>query len=132
MTENEHNLQRIATKVMEHTNIRPSAQYGSVIVILMITSIILSAIRVLQECNKNSSVAKLSGSEQYAIYKNQIAKLCYQKSWLTKMRLRRLVRRELDPDDYKKYGEQLLNSLLEIGENLTDEEIQTLMEASNV
>ena len=48
------------------------------------------------------------------------------------MKLRKLVRRELNPKDYKEYGWNLVNAILDKGESVTDDEISTLLEISNV
>jgi hypothetical protein len=48
------------------------------------------------------------------------------------MRVKRLLKREMDREDYEKYGLTLLESILNIGENLTDDEVQTLVESANV
>lgn len=124
MTEN-NQVQKIAQKIIDSTEIPESDKYGSAIVLLMIASIVLTAIRITQECH-NKEINQLK------TYHNQIVILCNKKSWTTKMRLRRLIRRELDSDEYKQYGEKLLDSILKIGSTLTEEETKTLMEAANV
>lgn len=124
MTEN-NKVQNIVQKIIDITEIPESDKYGSAIVLLMVASIVLTAIRILQEC-RNKEI------DQLKTYHNQIIVLCNKKSWITKMRLRRLIRRELDSDEYKKYGEKLLDSILKIGSTLTEEETKTLMEAANV
>jgi hypothetical protein len=48
------------------------------------------------------------------------------------MRIKKILRREMKHDDYNKYSLSIVNSLLDNGETLTDEELQTLVEASNV
>jgi hypothetical protein len=48
------------------------------------------------------------------------------------MKLRKLIRRELKPDDYKEYGWQLVDAILEKGASITDEEVLTLLETANV
>ena len=48
------------------------------------------------------------------------------------MKLRKLIRRELKPEDYKEYGWSLVNAILDKGESITDEEVSTLLEIANV
>ena len=54
--ENENKkLREIAEKVLKRAHIPNDEKFGSVIAILMMISIILTVIRVLQECNKNKT-----------------------------------------------------------------------------
>ena len=48
------------------------------------------------------------------------------------MRIKKILRREMKREDYNKYSLSILNALLETGEILTDDEIQTLVENANV
>jgi hypothetical protein len=48
------------------------------------------------------------------------------------MRIKKILRREMKKEDYDKYSLSILNALLETGEILTDDEIQTLVENANV
>jgi hypothetical protein len=48
------------------------------------------------------------------------------------MRIKKIVRRELTPEEFNQYGIKLVESMLDIGENLTDDEACTLVEAANV
>jgi hypothetical protein len=125
-------LKEIAQKVLKDAGLENEERFGSVIAILMMISIILTVIRVLQECNK-TKVAQLSNAEdRYAIYGENIRTFSKNKGWFTKMRIKKIIRRELDADDYALYSARLVNSLLNIGENLKDDEIVTLVEAANV
>ena len=51
---------------------------------------------------------------------------------VTKMRIKKILRREVSPEQYNKYSLALLNALLDTGENLNTEEISCLVEAANV
>lgn len=126
----EKTLKEIAQKVLDKTHWPQSKNYGSVIAILMVVSIILTSIRILQECNKNRNT--LSTADKCSFYKSQIRDLSKKRTWLTKLRLKRVIHRELNKEEYKQYGNELLNSLLDIGDTLTDEEITILVEAANV
>jgi hypothetical protein len=48
------------------------------------------------------------------------------------MRIKKILRREMNKEDYNKYSLSILDALLETGEILTDDEIQTLVENANV
>jgi hypothetical protein len=125
-------LKEIAQKVLRDAGLENEERFGSVIAILMMISIILTVIRVLQECNK-TKVAQLSNAQdRYAIYGENIRTFSKNRGWFTKMRIKKIIRRELDADDYALYSARLVNSLLNIGENLKDDEIVTLVEAANV
>ena len=51
---NNEKLKAIAIKILEKSRVPKEDNYGfAVITILMIISIILTCVRVLQECNKN-------------------------------------------------------------------------------
>ena len=104
----------------------PQDKFGSVIMIIMMVAILVNVIRVIQECNKNSKLDKV------LLYKQHIRELSDRRGWFTKMKLRKLIRRELKPEDYKEYGWQLVDAILEKGASITDEEVLTLLETANV
>jgi acyl-coenzyme A synthetase/AMP-(fatty) acid ligase len=66
------------------------------------------------------------------LYGEEIKEYSIRKGWFTKMRIKKLLRREMKKEDYEKYSLSIVNSILNTGETLTDEEIQTLVEVSNV
>ena len=49
-----------------------------------------------------------------------------------KMRIKKILRREMKKEDYEKYSIAILGALLDTGEVLTDDEVETLVEAANV
>jgi len=129
---NNEKLKTIAGKVLNKAGVSQDEKFGSVIAILMMISIILTVVRVLQECNKSKLTAQSTAQDKYAIYGEQLHTLSQRRGWFTKMRIKKLLRRELSPQQYQQYSFQLLNALLDIGANLTDDEVQTLVEAANV
>jgi hypothetical protein len=132
MADNEK-LKAIAIKVLEKSRVPKEDNYGfAIVTILMIISIILTCVRILQECNKNKLTSQSTAEDKYLIYGEQLHTFSERRGWFTKMRIKKLLRRELSPEQYQKYSFQLLNALLDIGENLTDDEVQTLVEATNV
>jgi len=124
-------LKNIARKVLKDSNIPEDQNFGSVIAILMMISIILTVIRVLQECNKNKT-QNMTANDKCAVYGENIRSYSKKRGWFTRMRIKRIVRKQLTSEDFNKYGIKITEALLDTGENLTDDEVSTLVEASNV
>ena len=124
-------LRSIAQKVINNAGFTNDGNFGSVIIILTIISIILTTIRVLQECNKNKLLG-MSKEEKYAKYGSDIKEFSSKRGWITRMRIKKIIRKEFKKEDYEKYGLKLTEAILNIGETLTDDEIKTLVEAANV
>lgn len=129
---NSEELKKIAQKVIDKAGLSGEERFGSVMAILMIISIILTVIRVLQECNKNKASALPTKLEKYILYGNEIRSFSARQGWFTKMRIKKVLRRELSAEDYRKYSVQLLSGILSMGETVTDDEVVTLVEAANV
>lgn len=126
-------LKDIGLKVLNKTNLPKNDDYTfDPFTILMIISIILTLIRILQECNKNKLPQNCSLTDKCSIYGEQVKEFSSRRGWFTKMRIKKILRREMKPADYEKYSLSIINSLLDTGETLTEEEIQTLVEAANV
>lgn len=107
---------------------RNSGTYSRSIIIVI--GVLLSLIRVIQECRKKRSLLK-NKNELALVMKRDIQELVLKDSWFNNYRLKRILKQHLSKDQYKIYGSQLQNSIMEVGINLTEEEICTLMEASN-
>jgi len=132
MGENEK-LKAIAIKILEKSTVPKDDMYGfAIVTILMIISIILTCVRILQECNKNKLTSQSTAEDKYSMYGEQIKTFSSRKGWFTKMRIKKILRREMNKEDYNKYSLSILDALLETGEILTDDEIQTLVENANV
>lgn len=125
-------LKAIAEKVINNAGLSDDEKFGSVMAILMMISIILTVIRVLQECNKNKASKLSTTQEKYSLYGDDIRNFSKQRGWFTKMRIKKIIRRELSKEDYNTYSIPLLGALLNIGETITDDEVITLVEAANV
>lgn len=121
---NNEDLKQISEEIIN--NSLPKDLYGNPLIILMIIGILLNAIRVLQECNRNKTGDKIE------TYYNHIKHLCAKKSWFTKMRLKKIIRKEMNPDDYKLYNNMLVESILNKGETISHKEVNILLEASHV
>jgi hypothetical protein len=125
---NNEKLKLIANKVIEKSQIPEKDNYGfAIVTVLMVISIILTCVRILQECNKN----KLLTMDQTQ-YSKEIKILTNTRGWFTKMRIKKLIRKELTSENYRLYNKALLEAILDTGETLTEEETFTLMEAANV
>lgn len=131
--DNKEQLKNIALKVLAKSSLpKNNESTFDPFTILMIISVILTCIRILQECNKNKLNKDCTAQDKYTLYGEQVKEYSMRRGWFTKMRIKKILRREMKPDDYNKYSLSIVNSLLDNGETLTDEEIQTLVEASNV
>lgn len=124
-------IKNIAHKVLKQSNIPDDQKFGSIIAILMMISIILTVIRVLQECNKPKTV-NMTQKDKSSIYAENIRSFSKKRGWFTRMRIKRIIKKQIDSEDFNKYGIKLTESLLDIGENLTDDEVYSLVEAANV
>jgi hypothetical protein len=132
-TEQNEKLKDIAIKILNKTNVPKENNYGfALVTILMIISIILTCVRILQECNKNKLSAQSTAQDKYSMYGEQLHTFSERRGWFTKMRIKKILRREMKREDYEKYSLAILNALLETGEVLTDDEVTTLVEAANV
>ena len=126
------NLKKIAEKIRKKVDIPEEENFGSIIAILMIISIILTLIRVLQECNKNKDLNVFSAEEKYNLYGSEIKSYSVNRGWFTKLRIKKVIRKQMSKEQYQKYGSILLETMLDTGENLRDDEVITLVEAANV
>lgn len=131
MTEEEKKLKIIAERILKQSNIPNDQKFGSVIAVIMVISVILTFVRILQECNKNKT-NNMTTKDKTAIYAENIRLFSRKRGWFTRMRMKRILKSQLSTEDYNKYGIKLVESILDIGENITDEEAYTLVEAANV
>jgi hypothetical protein len=125
-------VKNIGDRVMRQAGIPEDEKFGSVIAILMIISIILTLIRVLQECNKNKLSENYTAQDKYALYGEEIKNYSIRKGWFTKLRIKKVLRNNMSKEQYAKYSMRLISALLDNGENLKDDEIIALVETSNV
>lgn len=129
---NDTKLKYIATKVLKKANISEDENFGSVIAILMIISVILTLIRILQECNKNKLSGNYTAQDKRELYASEIKHYSIKRGWFTKMRIKKLLKRELNKEQYEKYSLPLIAAILDVGEDLNNEEVSCLLEAANV
>jgi hypothetical protein len=123
-------LEKIGKKVL---NKLPKNQdnYGiDPLTIIIVIGVMLSLIRVIQECRKKRTLLK-DKHERASLLKKDIQDLVMKDSWLNNLRLKRILKQHLSKEQYKTYGLKLQESIMEVGVNLTEDEIYTLMEAAN-
>lgn len=125
-------LKNIAEKIRRLSQIPEEEQFGSVIAILMIISIAITLIRVLQECNKNKLRNISNYQDKCLIYGNAMRSYAIKKSWLTKLRIKRVIKQNMSKDQYAKYGQNLLEALLDVGQNINDEDITAILESAKL
>lgn len=94
--------------------------FGSIVLTIVIIGVILNLIRVIQECNRDDD----------AKFAKTTKDLCAKRGWFTKMRIRKAIRKEIGIANYKTYGKSLMESILETGDELTEEQLLELLEAS--
>ena len=121
-------LEKIAKKVITNTKVNNKDYSIDPITIIMVIGIILTLIRIIQECKKNRKL--LNKTEYAASMKRDIQDLALKDSWLNRLRLQRIIKQNLSKDQYKVYNKPLQNSIMETGVNLTEDEVYTLTEAA--
>jgi hypothetical protein len=122
MSKPNEKLEKIALDILG-TQELPKEKFGSVIMIIMMIAILVNCIRVIQECNKNKE-----DEDQLSMYKKHIKEICEYRGWFPKMKLRKMIRQELKPEDYRTYGRPLVRAIFDKGARITDDEVLTLME----
>jgi len=125
------NLENLSSKIINESGLNSTTEYTSVLLTIMVIGIILNCIRVIQECSNNKT-KKMSKEETVTFYQKEIKKLSDRRGWYTKMRIRKAIRREMKMGVYKEYGSSILDSMLSIGENITEDEVSSILEALNV
>lgn len=126
----------LASEVLEETkkNLREdkSENYGiDPLTIIIIIGILVNVIRVVQECRKDKDKNKTK-QIQYTYMTTEVRSQATNCGWFAKRRIKKIIREKLTPEQYKKYGEALLQALLVIGTKATDEQVCSLMEYQNV
>lgn len=128
---NNEKLKSLAQKILSMVPNAPET-FGSVMAILMIISIILTLIRVVQECRQSKLKLFRNKEEKCSFIMTELKTFSLERSWFTRRTIKKLLKKELTPAEYKTYGVPLMNAILECGSNLSTEETLTLIEAANV
>ena len=129
--ENNTKVEKIAEKVISNIENKSGENFGFLITVLVITSIIINLIRILQECNKKK-IGSFSQQEKCDYFGKEIKSLSIKPTWFTRLTTKKVIRKQLSREAYKTYGADIMQAVFKTGETLTDEEILDLVEASNV
>lgn len=129
-TTSDNKVKEIAQRIVDKIPQDPE-KFGFVITVLMVVSIILTVIRIIQECNK-SKISKLNKQDKESFFQSKIKALSFKRSWFTRLTIKKAIRKQLPRELYKEYGAVLMSAILDTGEKLTEDEVQSLVEASNV
>jgi cell division protein FtsL len=126
-------VEKIAKKVIKNMKLDKNKDYGiDPITIILVIGIILSLIRVIQECRANRKLIKDKLKLAHTMQQD-IENLVLKNSWLNRLKLKRIIKQNISKEQYKAYGHALQNSIMETGINLTEDEVCALMnEVNNV
>jgi hypothetical protein len=127
---NNEKLKNLAQKILSLVPNRPET-FGSIMAILMIISIILTLVRVLQECNKSKLKLFHNKEEKCSFMMAELKTFSLERSWFTRRTIKKLLKKELTPEEYTTYGVSLMNAILECGQNLSLDDTLVLMEATH-
>jgi len=123
-------LNKIAKNVISNMRLDKNKDYGvDPITIIIVIGVILSLIRVIQECRKNRQLIK-DRTQLVKTMQLDIQDIILRDSFINRLRLKKIIKQNISKEQYKAYGSQLQTSIMETGVNLTEDEIYTLMEAS--
>ena len=123
-------LENLAKKVINKANIKNETYGIDPITIILVISVILTLIRVIQECRKKRTLDdKMSEALNL---RHTIVNLSIKNNWLNNYRLNKILKQHLSKKQHQQYGVSLKNAIMEVGKNLNDDESLTLLEASNV
>ena len=73
-----------------------------------------------------------TAQDKYHLYGTEMKQYSSRRGWFTKMRIKKILRQKMSREQYNKYSLPLLEALLSTGENLTDDDVVTLVENANV
>jgi len=123
-------LDKIAKKILNKLS-KNEDNYGiDPLTLIIVIGVMLSLIRVIQECRKKRTLLK-NKQEQVQLLKRDIQEIALRDSWLNNLRLKKILKQHMTRDQFKVYGKELQNAIMEVGVNLTEDEVYTLMEAAN-
>lgn len=123
---------KILSRTEELTKKEDTDKYGFIdpITIIMIIAIIVNIIRVIQECKKKETT-RLSGSERATMLSSEIKLRSLSHSWLTRMRIRGIIKKHLNKEQNAVYAGPLMKALFESGADVTDEQVSALLTYKN-
>lgn len=120
----------VAEKVLSKTSIEPDQKFGSIVALLMVISICITAIRVVQECEKKRT-KDFSCADRCTYFTEKFKYLGLKRSWFSLLRLKKIIRQHMDIEDYREYKNELAEAILDTCITLTDKETHVFMEAAD-
>lgn len=123
-------MNEISKKVLKNSDIPEDEKFGSILITIMVIGIIVNVVRVIQECEKDET-KHYNKTEYCGFLRNKIAFLANRRNIIDMMRLKKILRKNLPPEVYKKYKNKLTSGILKTGTKLTENETYTLLEYSN-
>lgn len=126
-------IEKLAIKIIQQSNLTQIKQdpknYGiDPITIIIVIGVILSLVRVIQECKK-TKFSEYDMKTQALLMQSDVRSLSIKNSWFNRLKIKKILRKHLSKDQYRIYGPSLINGLIITGANLTEEESLTLVEA---
>ena len=103
------------------------SQFIDPITIIMIVGIIINIIRVIQECRKNKT--KDYSFNEVSDYLSEDIKIqSVNSGFLTRWRIKRIIKKHLTPEQYSYYGTALLNSIIYNGQKIDSRVVKEALE----
>lgn len=96
--------------------------FGSIILTIMIIGIIVNLVKIVQDCKQDQS------SKDCAC---RVKKICDRNSWYTVMRIKKAIRQSIGMEKYRTYGRAMVRSIMDTGNELTEEKLIEIVEAAN-
>lgn len=127
-------VENIASDILDKTIAKTDKEKYSFIdpiTILMLISITIGIIRVIQECRKDK-LNKLSNKEKTDLVLEEIRKNAKNLGILNKWKIKRIMKKTLNKDQYRVCGESMFSALVELGEKITEDQVSSLLEYKNV
>lgn len=134
MSDTDPRLKELAEKILAKIDISetdPDVGFVDPLTIILVIGVILSLIRVIQEC-RSSQLSSMDNASQTNLVQSEIKTFSMRQGWFGQMRMNRAIKKHLNPTQYKKYGQQLKQAILDVGRDISQEETVALLGASNV
>ena len=134
MKDNKAVINELATRIIEetfHDDKKAKQYYIDPLTIILVISILLTLIRVIQECRKKRTKL-FSSSEKYAYFHSEINSLCFNNTFFTRMRINSAIKEHLTKEQYQKYGKALLDAIIKVGCKMSQEQTTALLEYKHV
>lgn len=129
---NEEESVKICQNVAKRVLANNSGTYGNVILVITIVSVIVSLMKNLGYCYVRKPVLRMNEAQKQKFYAEKIHHMCSHGGVLVKGKIRSQLRKHLKKQQYTNCQYGLTESILEVGQNLSQEEVNALLEVSHV